>query len=126
MIYYVILRLVDIMIYEENRCMNTFINIFLSPTLCALIYTVRLTKKVFSISPIRIDTLDSLLSMSILSSAEKCIFQNNLVNRKERIIYKLNIETLIHREELVETYSIAHYYHLTRVSHVGKLQQCFH
>jgi len=74
--------------------MNTFINIFLSPILCALIYIVRLTKEFFSISPIRIDTLDSLLSMSILSSAEKCIFQNNLVNRGEGIIYKLNIETL--------------------------------
>jgi len=50
--------------------MNTFIIIFLSPILCALIYTIRLDELSFTISPTTIDTFDSLLSILILNSAE--------------------------------------------------------
>jgi len=50
--------------------MNTFIIIFLSPILCALIYTIHLDELPFTISPTTIDTFDSLLSILILNSAK--------------------------------------------------------
>lgn len=55
--------------------MHTFIKIFLSPTLCALMYTTCLVDEPFSILLTGIDTFDCLVSMFKLSSAEIYIFE---------------------------------------------------
>lgn len=49
--------------------------IFLSPTLCALMCTICLIDESFAISPTKIDTFDSLLSMFMLNSAEIYILE---------------------------------------------------